>query len=200
MSHSLSTSRRGERELPVLAALQAFEAIRLRDAVYVACAVSSGRRELDLMIELSTFDRDRLRREHGERWKQRVLEPNRTAASAAVSSVRQRYADRSVINPAEFELEGLTQPDYDSLCERIIRAHVGHLVLADGWQYSRGARIEAVLAMHLSLRVTDGGGDPLGPDSIRELMDVTPALVDAGVPAGIVRELLPEPMSLSPAG
>ena len=184
-------------KLALQAALQAFEAIHLREAVYVACPVSSGRRELDLMVELSVFDRDRLRDEHQARWRRDVLEPNKTAAAEAVSAARRRHADRGVINPAGFELKGFTQPEYDSLCAGIIRSHVGRLVLADGWQFSRGARLEAVLALELGLTVEDCAGRPLEPHRVRELIDVTPALVARGFPQDVANELLPD-VALSP--
>lgn len=181
------------RLLALQAALQAFEAIRLRDAVYVACPVSSGRRELGLMVELAVFDRDELRTDHADRWRREVMEPNKADAANAVSSARGRHADRTVINPSAFELDGLTQPDYDSLCSDIIRTHVGHLVLADDWQYSRGARIEAVQAVRQGLSVEDGNGTALGPEEIlASIAGVVPDLVGSGFPEDVVRRLLPD--------
>src|SRR5690242_8767689 len=101
--------------------MQAFAAIALCNAVYVVCPVSSGRRELDLMAALSLYDRDQLRSAHSARWQRDVLEPNKMAAMDSVAAARERHAGRSVINPAEFDLDGLTQPDYDALCSDIIR-------------------------------------------------------------------------------
>jgi hypothetical protein len=181
------------RQIALTAAMQAFAAIDLRDAIYVACPVSSGRRELDLMATLSLFDRDELRRAHAARWRREVLEPNKAAAMSAVAAARNRYAQRSVINPSEFELDGLTQPDYDSLCADIIRHHVRCLILADGWQFSRGARLEAVLAVELGLQVESGDGLPLTADQLFGLMeDAVTSLAAAGFPSGIVRGLLPQ--------
>jgi hypothetical protein len=175
------------------AAMQAFAAIDLRDAVYVACPVSSGRRELDLMATLSLFDRDELRDQHAGRWRREVLEPNKAAAAAAVAAARHRHAARSVINPSEFELKGLGQPGYDSLCEEIIRNHVRYLVLADGWQFSRGARLEAALAVDLGLGVEDGDGQPLTHDRLFDLMEEAANLLDtAGFPRETVQTLLPQ--------
>lgn len=181
------------RQLALTAAMQAFAAIDLRDAIYVACAVSSGRREIELMTEMSLFDRDELRGQYVERWRRDVLEPNKVAADVAVLAARVRHAGRSVINPSEFDLHGLTQPDYDSLCGDIIRCHVGRLVLAEGWQFSRGARLEAVQALDLGLSVEDGHGNSLGKEQILGAMgEVEPALVRRGVPHDVVRKLLPE--------
>lgn len=181
------------RLLALQAALQAFEAIRLQDAVYVACPVSSGRRELGLMIELVLFDRDELRSRHADRWRREVLEPNRADAVYAVSAARERHADRTVINPSAFELDGLTQPDYDSLCSDIIRAHVGHLVLAEGWEYSRGARIEAVQALQQGLSIEDGAGNGMaGEEILTSIADVVPTLTGSGVPHDVARQLLPD--------
>jgi len=175
------------------AALQAFEAIQLRDAVYVACAVSSGRRELDLMVSLSLFDRDEIRCRHRDRWQREVLEPNKAAAAKSVDSARSRHAGRTVINPATFDIVGLTQPDYDALCARIVDAHVGHLVLADGWQYSRGARIEAVQAIDRGLGVEDGLGNRLDADHIMTFIeDVVPTLCRLGFPRAAAESLMPD--------
>jgi hypothetical protein len=172
--------------------MQALAAIDLRGAIYVACPVSSGRRELDLMVRLAQFDRDHLRREHHDQWRREVLEPNRTAAHVAVSMARGRYAGRSVIDPSEFDIEGLEQPHYDSLCTEIIRRHVGNLVLADGWQYSRGARIEAMLALDLSLDIEDREGSRLGRAQIVRCMDaVHQALVESGFPRERAGDLFP---------
>jgi hypothetical protein len=180
-------------QIALTAAMQAFAAIALRDAIYVACPVSSGRRELELMATLSLFDRDELRREHPVRWRREVLEPNKTAAAAAVAAARDRYSHLSVINPSEFELDGLTQPDYDSLCADIIRRHVRCLILADGWQFSRGARLEAALAVELGREVESGDGLPLAADQLFDLMDdAVTSLAAAGFPSGIVQGLLPQ--------
>nr|BFE49916.1 hypothetical protein GCM10017745_33430 [Saccharothrix mutabilis subsp. capreolus] len=119
------------------AALQAFASIELTDAVYVACPISSGRRELELMLAAAEFDRAVLRARLVDRWARQVLEPNRRDARAAARRARARYPEHNVVNPSEFDIEGLDQPGYDQLCERIIRGHVGRIVLADGWELSR---------------------------------------------------------------
>lgn len=181
----------------LVAAMQAFAAIALHDAVYVACPVSSGRRELDLMVRLSLFDRDQLRDVHSALWYRDVLEPNKAEAAASVAAARKRYPGRSVINPSEFELDGLTQLGYDALCSEIIRQHVSHFVLADGWQFSRGARLEATLALELRLDVEDNSGRPLSPEQIANLMtEATTDLIASGCPDLIVEALLPQPMSV----
>jgi hypothetical protein len=173
--------------------MQALAAIDLRAAIYVTCPVSSGRRELDLMLRLSQFDRDRLRREHPALWRREVLEPNRAAARAAVAMTRDRFAGRIVIDPSLFEIEGLEQPDYDSLCAEIIQHHVGHLVLADGWPYSRGARVEVALALRLALDIQDVAGRPIRPEQIVRLLDEARAsLIRAGFPPERAGELLPQ--------
>ena len=181
------------RQLALEAALQAFEAIQLRDAIYVACPVSSGRRELALMAELRLYDREDVRNQHADRWRREVLEPNKADAAKSVTSARSRHAGRLVINPATFELKGLTQHDYDALCGRIIKSHVGHLVLADGWQYSRGARIEAMQAIDQGLRIEDGVGDPLDADEIMALIDgVVPSMCGLGIPRRAAQTLMPD--------
>lgn len=181
------------RQLALEAALQAFEAIQLRDAIYVACPVSSGRRELALMAELRLYDREDVRSQHADRWRREVLEPNKADAASSVTSARSRHAGRVVINPATFELEGLTQHDYDALCGRIIEAHVVHLVLADGWQYSRGARIEAMQALDQDLRVEDGAGGPLDAAEIVALIDdVVPSMCGWGIPPNAAHTLMPD--------
>lgn len=182
--------------LALKAALQAFEAIHLRNAVYVACPVSSGRRELDLMVDLSLYDRDELRTRHADRWRRDVLAPNKAAAADSVTSARARHSTRTVINPSTFELDGLTQPDYDALCAKIIESHVGHIVLADGWQYSRGARIEAVQAIDQGLTVEDGAGNEFTPDRIMALIgDIVPSLFRMGIPEDAARVLMPDLVS-----
>jgi uncharacterized protein DUF4406 len=123
-----------------------------------------------------------------------VLEPNRSAAAAAVAAARERHASRSVINPAEFDLEGVTQTDYDVLCERIICEYVARIVLAEGWHFSRGARLEAVLAIRLGLEVEDCGGKPLTPDAMTDLMDhAVTTLKGESFPREFADALLPEP-------
>ena len=181
------------RRIALEAALQAFEAIQLSNAVYVACPVSSGRRELGLMTELRLFDRDEVRLQYADRWRREVLELNRFDAAEAVRSARVRHTGRLVINPATFELDGLTQPDYDMLCGRIIESHVGHLVVAEGWQYSRGARIEAVQAIEQGLSVEDGNGNRLDPDRVVALLDdAVPSMCRWGIPRTVAQALLPD--------
>lgn len=172
------------------AALQALASIDLHDAIYVACPITSGRRELDLMLALSQFDRDALRREHPVRWKREVLEANKAKARLAVATARHRYPVSNVINPAEFEIDGLDQADYDALCAEIIRCHVGRLVFADGWQYSRGARKEARLAIELSLRMETQLGRALCNDEVNRYLESPPTeLAKDGFPMGPAQEL-----------
>ncbi|MFJ6675099.1 DUF4406 domain-containing protein [Actinosynnema sp. NPDC091369] len=174
------------------AALQAFASIELRDAVYVACPISSGRRELDLMVALARFDRAVLRAELVDRWVRDVLEPNRADARAAATRTRARYPGHNVINPSEFDIDGLDQPGYDVLCERIIRSHVARIVLADGWEFSRGARVEAVLGVELGLAMEDGAGRRMTEHDVWTACGKSEAaLVEAGFPEDRVRELLP---------
>ena len=147
------------------------------------------------MAKLSLFDRDQLRTAHGVRWQHDVLQPNKMAAVASVAAARERHGGRSVINPSEFELDGLTQPDYDALCSEIIRQHVSHFVLADGWQFSRGARLEAMLALELKLDVEDNHGRSLNANQIGTLMSAAISdLTKAGFPHSIIGGLLPQPM------
>ena len=184
----------------LLAAMQAFASIELMNAIYVACPISSGKRELDLMLECSRFDREALRVDLASRWQSDVLEPNRAAARAAVDYTRSRFPGRSVINPSEFDIDGLDQSGYDTLCDKIIRRHVTHIVLADGWQYSRGARVEAVLAADLSLSLEDGAGNALSWDDVLQKCDEAEAsLRRSGFTEERVRDLLPRMRELASA-
>ncbi|WP_018681496.1 DUF4406 domain-containing protein [Actinokineospora enzanensis] len=183
-----------EHRQALAAALRSFAAIDLRDAIYLACPISSGRREVDLMLGLGVFDREHLRTTHVTRWRDEVLEPNKAAAAEAVDRTRRRHPGRPVINPVEFELDGLSQAHYDALCEQVIRDHVGAVTLAAGWEYSRGARLEVELALDLGLPITDVSGDELtGDHLVRELARVSEALIVLGVPADHAHRLYPVP-------
>ncbi|MEU7530993.1 DUF4406 domain-containing protein [Saccharothrix sp. NPDC042600] len=183
------------------AALQAFASIELTDAVYVACPISSGRRELELMLAAAEFDRAVLRARLVDRWARQVLEPNRRDARAAARRARARYPEHNVVNPSEFDIEGLDQPGYDQLCERIIRGHVGRIVLADGWELSRGARVEAELATRLGLPVEDAAGNRMTERDLWSTCERSEAdLVRAGFPGHRVRDLLPAAPSPATAG
>ncbi|GAA2686899.1 MULTISPECIES: DUF4406 domain-containing protein [Actinosynnema] len=176
----------------IVAAMQAYSSIGLRGAVYVACPISSGKREFDLMLSLGRFDRTALRAELPARWRGEVLEPNRADAGGAAALARSRHPRSAVVNPAAFDIAGLDQPGYDVLCERIIRDHVTRIVLADGWQYSRGARVEAVLAFDLGLPVEDGAGGPMDRDRVASACaEAETALLGSGVPGHAVPALLP---------
>jgi hypothetical protein len=174
------------------AALQAFASIELRNAIYVACPISSGRRELELMLAASQFDRSALRAELVHRWERDVLEPNRADARAAATRTRARYPGHNVINPSEFDIDGLDQPGYDVLCERIIRGHVTRIVLSDGWEFSRGARVEAVLGAELGLAIENSAGRRMTEHDVRHTCEKSEAaLVEAGFPEDRMRDLLP---------
>ncbi|QFZ24249.1 DUF4406 domain-containing protein [Saccharothrix syringae] len=183
------------------AALQAFASIELKNAIYVACPISSGRRELDLMLAASQFDRSVLRADLVHRWEREVLEPNRSDARAAATRTRARYPGHNVINPSEFNIDGLDQPGYDVLCERIIRGHVARIVLADGWEFSRGARVEALLGAELGLAFEDGAGRSMGEHDIWAACEKSEAaLLDAGFPEDRMRDLLPPTSGVAAVG
>jgi hypothetical protein len=170
--------------------LQGLRSCGVTHATYVACPISSGWRELALMRSLGVFDRDVLRSNYAARWETEVLRHNVADARASVSMLRKRVAG-PVIDPSSFVVPGYSQADYDRLCGRILREHVAVVVAADGWEFSRGSRLELVTANRAGLPVHDATGTTLTVGEIVATADEAMRVVaEWGVDA-IVGQLLP---------
>lgn len=147
--------------------LQGLRAAEIQDATYMACPITSGYRELSLMLDLGVTDRTDLRRRHSRRWRAEVFDANVADARAVAHTIRAR-SGKPVIDPTHFEAPGLTQDDYDALCGAVIKGHVREVALAPGWQYSRGARLEVKLALSQGKSITDVYGRAMASALLRD--------------------------------
>lgn len=161
--------------------LQGFEAAGIRDAVYLACAISSGIREFELMIALNLFDREAVRADHQEQWHRQVLQPNIADARHVASRMRASWHG-PIIDPSYFDVPEFSQDDYDTLCRAVIEQHVHALALAPGWQFSRGARREVRLALGIGLPLLKANGERWRTDDLcRVSADADATLESMGV-------------------
>jgi hypothetical protein len=171
--------------------VQALRSVAAADAVYLVCPVGSGMRELDLMVGLRLFDQAAVRTMHRTRWRREVLEPNIADARAAADRVRARLK-AALIDPSWFDVSGYSQDDYDGLCENLIASCATRLVLAPGWAFSRGARVEVGLALRLGMPTEDLAGHPLSAAHLAALAEGGRQYAEAvGVPVEQLDVLLP---------
>lgn len=147
---------------------QAFRAAGADDgSVYLSVPITSGQRELKLMAALRCSS-DQLRSDHREQWVADVLRPNEENAAGYARRLREMLPHQLVINPAELNVPGWSQHDYAGFWEAFVERFAARVVLAPGWEFSRGARAEVRLAIRLSLPILDMNGSALTTTSLHD--------------------------------
>jgi hypothetical protein len=173
--------------------LEAFEAAGADQGIaYVSVPITSGRLELDLLLELNC-SREDLRTRYRERWLNDVVYPNEQRAKLAVSQARGTFHDLLIVDPSRLHVPDWGQDTFDKLWRTLIERYARRLVLSPGWEFSRGARVEAALAVELRLEISDPLGRPLDLTDLRAIDEAArSALVAAGWTDRQVADLLPE--------
>jgi hypothetical protein len=98
----------------------------------------------------------------------------------------------TVIDPSCFSVTGYTQTQYDELCARVLKEYVGTIILAPGWQFSRGSRAEVQLATTLRLAIQYADGTPTSPsDLVATTTAATAYATGLGLDADTAGTLLP---------
>jgi hypothetical protein len=153
--------------------LEAFQAAGADDGlIYVSVPITSGRRELTLMAQLSCT-RDELRTEHRQRWLEEVVRPNESEAITYAARVRALFPQQLVVEPARLHVSAWSQADYGAFWETLIRKFALRLVATPDWAFSSGARQEVAVALEIGLPILDIQGQPL------DLEDLARADADA---------------------
>jgi hypothetical protein len=144
-----------------------------RNVVYLSAPITSGAREIDLMVELGVRRAQAARDAEPERWRHTVRCPNEADAFAqAVALRRVPWVQKGfvVVDPSRISIEGWEQDDYNRFWVRLMREHVRYLVPGTGWEYSRGARSEVGFALTFppaDLTLVDNDRNALDRESIR---------------------------------
>lgn len=121
-------------------------------ANYFAVPISSGRRLWQLAAEVKVRNPDLVAHRYPQVFKKQVLEPNLKEAAALLRRVKSKVSG-PLINPVEFFSKGWVQEDYRELWRRVLERWVNQVILAPGWEYSRGCVEECVTAYLRELRV-----------------------------------------------
>jgi hypothetical protein len=130
--------------------------------VYAAVPVSSGLRLWQLAKRLGLHKPEEAISKRPSVYRRKVLSPNIAAANRFVKSLRARYS--YVINPAQLDVPGWQQSDYDDLWRRVIGEKVRLLVLSRNWAYSRGCVSELLFALEAGLEIREHNGSRLKID------------------------------------
>lgn len=116
---------------------------------------------------------------------------NRDSSRALVARVRAAFPGTDVLDPSEYEEDGLEQHGYHALWQQVLEAYVRTVVFSDGWQYSVGCCIELETALDRGLEVLDAALSPLAPAAAADLVAAAlPELSAAGIDVGPVRRAL----------
>jgi hypothetical protein len=158
-----------------------------RNVVYVSAAITSGRREVNLLQKLGLHSPEALRNSEPELWRHEVMEANERDALANATLVREAQwvlRGHIVVDPSRMFVKGWDQDDYNHFWVRMMSEHVRYLVATPGWECSRGARTEVGYALTFSpaqLAVVDMDGSPLGVSTITSLAEAArAALFESG--------------------
>lgn len=125
---------------------------------YVSVPITSGRRFLDWWRrEGRTLPQGSPAYETALR--AHVILPNVQHAGAFIEGLRWRHAQLSpqplYVDPTTCDVPGWTQNQYDEFWELVLRHHVKCIIFADGWEYSRGARREFMVAHQAGINCVD---------------------------------------------
>jgi hypothetical protein len=140
--------------------IEAFQAAGADDGlVYVSVPITSGPRELQLLVKLGCT-REQLRSEHRERWLAEVVRPNEREAVAYAARVRALFPQQLVVEPARLHVSQWSQKDYGTFWETLIRKFALRLIATPDWALSSGSRQEVEVAVEIGLPILDVRGHP----------------------------------------
>lgn len=132
-----------------------------RGTIYVTVPITSGIRQFKLMADLGCRSSAELRSAHLSRWLAEVKKPNEDDARAYTLMVRILNPDHLVLNPAELEVEGWSQEQYNDMWDEVLVNFCHTLVVTPDWVYSRGGRLEVQRMLALGRSVVDIFGKPM---------------------------------------
>jgi hypothetical protein len=152
-----------------------------RSVVYVSQPITTGPVYVGLRRS-SGLDEDEIRAA--------AKRANRDSSRALVDRVRAAFPG-DVLDPSEYEEDGLEQHGYHSMWQEVLETYVRTVVFSDGWQYSVGCCIELETALEHGLEVLDAALSPLAPATAADLVAAAlPELSDIGVDVAPVRRAL----------
>ncbi|MBA3021811.1 DUF4406 domain-containing protein [Propionicimonas sp.] len=159
-------------------ALAAWRAAGLgHGGIYLSTPITTGLEAYRLVERLRADDFEAARKRHPDLWASVVQKPNEDSAEKAAGALRKANRGLVVVNPAAVHITGWHQPDYDHLWSSLLNTFRPQVAVMDGWQFSRGARLEIALAIAAGLPVTDQRERPM---STEELSDIA-ASADATI-------------------
>jgi hypothetical protein len=166
-----------------------------RAALYVSAPITSGQRFVEWysrrhnLVGLAQQDQ----REH----LREVVAPNRNAAGALVTRVRETCSD-PVIDPTTVgDIEGWTQGDYRNAWARIIEEFVRAVVFANGWEFSSGCSYEYLVATKAGVETLDELWRPIKLEAgVSLLRRAIGEMSSRGLPAEFLRGILEDLASL----
>src|SRR6266446_6310410 len=125
----------GARSIEIEAILQGFASAGAdRGVYYLSTAITTGRRELELVEALGCHSRADLRRSHPERWTESVKRANERDALLNADIFAETVAlGLLVVNPARITFGHWEQQNYDALWTRLIREFPVIVVATPAW-------------------------------------------------------------------
>ena len=156
------------------------------DATYVSMPITTGRA---LMDWLAGYAGPMTGPEFADAHRREVIQVN---ARQVASLLRRAQAalPGPVVDPSAYEFD-LPQDDYHLLWTEFLTRHAARLVMADGWQFSRGCALEYQTAVDLDLKVLGADLEPLSvPTAARLLADAATRLAAAGLDPSTARQVL----------
>jgi hypothetical protein len=147
--------------------LQALETMSgTNGVVYMTTSITTGRRYFELLRDLGCTS-DELRRDHAQRQREYVIEPNLALARITAEMVRARYPESVVLDPSRLSMradeqfpQGWSQQDYYDLWEPVIKKYAKFVVATTDWAFSRGSRREVEMGIANDRTVVDLHGTP----------------------------------------
>lgn len=163
-----------------------------RGTIYVTVPITSGIRQFKLMADLGCKSSAELREQYRERWSAEVKKPNEDDARAYTLMVRILNPDHLVLNPAEIEVDGWSQDQYNDMWDEVLVNFCHTLVVTPDWVFSRGGRLEVQRMLSLGRAVVDIFGKPLTKNLFEKTDEQAQQLLrDLGFSSQQVSEYLP---------
>jgi hypothetical protein len=140
-----------------------------RDAVYLSGPLTTGPRFLRWYTSRGRMlESDPPRYESAHRAE--VIQPNVAMIRSLAHRLRQAKGWQ-VIEPTAFEVPQWSQEDYRYFWGRVIERYACRVVFVDGWEYSKGACYEFLVAVGRALETLSQEGTPITLAQARARID-----------------------------
>ncbi len=165
-----------------------------RPIVYMSTPVTGGSRKYEFLKTLGKASKSELTEGEHERFVSTVIAANSENAFNIAECMREDHERGLVLDPGEISLPGWTQKMYLDLWLKVVNEVASEVVMAPGWELSKGCVYEVREALNRGIPVATAAGEALDRDTVQSRVSgAVERMEEAGFKELTMEEILKAP-------